>query len=59
MKAASAASNEPDAAVMAEPFGDGDKQRAAWCVNELSTGNRSVTIPPHKFETKPIPTHVL
>jgi pimeloyl-ACP methyl ester carboxylesterase len=57
--ASSGSFDAADATFMAEPFGDADKLRAAWCVYELSTGNRSVTITPRMFETNPIPTLVL
>jgi pimeloyl-ACP methyl ester carboxylesterase len=57
---ASPGSFERDAVdFMTEPFGDGDKLRAAWCVYELSTGNRAPAVVPMLFETNPVPTLVL
>jgi pimeloyl-ACP methyl ester carboxylesterase len=44
---------------MTEPFADGERLRAAWCVYELSTGNRAPAVVPKRFETNPIPTLVL
>jgi pimeloyl-ACP methyl ester carboxylesterase len=44
---------------MTEPFADADRLRAAWCVYELSTGNRAPSEVPKVFETNPIPTLVL
>ncbi|MDZ7731979.1 MAG: alpha/beta hydrolase [Acidimicrobiia bacterium] len=48
-----------EVAFMTEPFADGDRLRAAWCVYELSTGNRTPALVPRMFETNPIPTLVL
>jgi pimeloyl-ACP methyl ester carboxylesterase len=42
-----------------EPYGDGAKLRASWCVYEQSAGRRAMEDVPKLFERTPVPTLVL